>query len=62
MSACQIDNDLITKINISSCGLSSDSLTHVMKGLNAQRRIFTLTLKRMTFNNENSTELAELLA
>lgn len=61
LQACRIDSDLVNKVIINSCGLSPDAFATFLRGLSAQKRIFTLSIKRQVINDAAAAELVKIL-
>ena len=62
MSACLLEPELLTHITIDNCGLKDNSLYFILKGLESQRKIIRITLKRIQIGQESVQQLGQLLS
>jgi hypothetical protein len=53
MSACMLEQELLTHITIDNCGLKDNYLHYILKGLQSQRKIVRITLKRIQIGQES---------
>lgn len=53
MSACMIEPELLTHITIDNCGLKDGELKCMLRGLESQRKIVRITLKRIQIGQES---------